>query len=177
MYSPSQTEFVDKYMLPASIWLIILVWEHIGRIYCSLYRPSLVLKWISSSMIYIFTKLGSMVASISSFYNYFHISDLIATIYDLIHPFFKMIISPCYFFSGYISTAILSRHPLLVYMGSITIVIMIYFSLFWTYPLLVEKIQYHCIEYIFINHKGLLAIGSIIISVIMTIHVSRIYLE
>lgn len=111
-----------------------IIWEHVGRKYNHVHRPSVWLEFFSVHAQCMFKKIGIFIAWISSFLTQIDLKDLLKTIHDLIKPTFDLVTSPLYIIVGYINEATTYIDKTwLVYIGSVILLCCIFYGLYFIY--------------------------------------------
>ncbi len=100
----------------------LIVWEHVARKHDVLIRPSKGLIYVGDKSQAFFTGVGYLCARISSFYTYIDLSDFGQTLQDLFGPLGRLLISPSYIFRGYLDTMSKYKYPILIVIGSLTLI-------------------------------------------------------
>jgi len=130
---------IAKSLIAGSVALISS--EHITRIYNIKYRPSTGIIWIADKSKIGFTKAGSILVSLSSFYNVLKLDQLAQTLWDIAEPTVKLCISPVYMISGYLEKLKSYTNQKMILCGTATLAL-----------LLVYRWKYYHIYPIHINH-------------------------
>jgi hypothetical protein len=99
----------------------VFFWEHFGRLYL-FPRPSNGLKWVATTAVDAFTRIGRFLAYLSSFYTYIRLGDMVQTMSDLVIPIVKLVISPFYILYGYGTTLAKYKYPILIVLGSASLI-------------------------------------------------------
>ena len=105
--------------------------EHIGRGQAITIRPSFFLNKIAKFFMDLFELLGYFCAKISSFYELIKWEEIKLTLYDLFKPSFDICSSPLYFIKGYVEEMNIYDHPYMIIAGSITIIILVLYGLYY----------------------------------------------
>jgi hypothetical protein len=110
------------YLSVPAILFSAFLFEHIARKNGSNIKPSTVISFLADKSFLFWNKLGYYCAKLSSFYTYIDIKEIYQTLDDLFGPTVKLIISPYQFIKGYVDTALSYKYPILIGIGSITVV-------------------------------------------------------
>jgi len=105
-----------------------VVWEHIARKTGSNFKPSVGLWNMIEPSQNFFLWLGGWLARLSSFYTYLKnfFGELFVSISELLTPLGQLCMTPLYFLKGYFDTAMTYKYHILVFLGTATILFMVY---------------------------------------------------
>jgi hypothetical protein len=112
----------------ATGFLGAFVWEYIARKKDSDIKPSTPLTYTYQLSESLFKKIGMCVAYISSFYDLIDLKDAKDTLHDLCNPIVKLCVSPLHFFAGYWEIATQYSNYIMIFLGSLTIVVLNYYG-------------------------------------------------
>ncbi len=105
-------------LIAASI-VTVIACEHLGRLYRWPIRLSSLLGPAATFLRHTFETGGKLFAWVSSFLTYLDLKDLGQTIYELAKPCYDIVVSPYYFFYGYVSQALTYLNKTwMIYIGS-----------------------------------------------------------
>lgn len=103
----------------SGVGMVVFVWEHIGRQYQTMLRPSVALEFVSTKSQELFRFLGTQWAKLSSYLTWINLEELQVTIKDLAKPTVELIGSPLQALKGYYEKAITYQYgPWQIYLGS-----------------------------------------------------------
>ena len=108
----------------AVAFLFVFSWEHFAKVNESQVKPSVYITYVASNVKYVFELLGRFVAKISSFLTYIRFEEMLETLKELLKSMIELITSPVYFLKGYYYTIIEYRYPILIWIGSITLLLL-----------------------------------------------------
>ncbi len=108
------------------ILLSIFIWEHVARTSGSQFKPSVGITFVSETSKSMFYKIGVFLSKISSFLTYIKLGELFQTAHDLLKPTFELLGSPLQTLEGYWETALTYKYPIIVALGSVTLVGLLY---------------------------------------------------
>lgn len=108
----------------SALVLIFLV-EHVGRLNGLIYRPSYFLTFVATWCQDFYHYCGKIFALISSFYDWLNFKEIYHSLQDLLIPIWNVITSPFYLLKGYGETMHTYRFPILIALGSLTIVVIL----------------------------------------------------
>lgn len=120
--------FLAALVSAIAVFVSSVVWEHIARTWDSTFKPSVGLWNLVEPTRNFFSWLGGWIARLSSFYTYLKnfFGELFVTIGELLTPLGELAVAPLYFFKGYLDTAITYNYYILVFLGTATILFIIY---------------------------------------------------
>jgi len=125
----------------------ILIYEHIGRRYDIIVRPSVGLEYVANKSIDFFKKIGILFAWVSSYLTEIDLYDMYQTLYDIVTPLIKLLFAPFYFCYGYLlEVATYENKWWMIYVGSGIIIAML---IFISYKLLCRYPESSISKYIF----------------------------
>lgn len=120
-------KFANVLWLFCSIAVGLIVLEHGARVSHLEWRPSVGLTYLGDQAIVVFTNIGKLLANISSFYTWINLDELWRTIQDLFVPLVRLCSSPLYTIKGYLSVMVQYKYPILIGLGSCTLVGLVLF--------------------------------------------------
>lgn len=120
-------KFTHILSLFLGIALGMIVLEHGAKVYQLKYRPSVGLTYLGDKAIILFTDIGKIFAKISSFYTWVNLEDLWQTLQELFVPLIRLLSSPFYTIVGYMSIMVEYKYPMLIGLGSCTLINMLLF--------------------------------------------------
>ncbi len=104
----------------------VFLWEHIARLYNIKIRPSPLLSFLSINAQKLFSKIGTLLARLSSFYTYINLEEIKKTLSDLLVPVFDIFTSPVHTLIGYMNTLSKYKYKILIPLGSVTLLGILY---------------------------------------------------
>lgn len=113
------------------LFFTLLLWEHIAKKKGSSKKPSTFFQFLATYVKNFWYTLGLWFAKLSSFYTYLNLNELYESALDLLSPIFSLIWSPLQFVRGYFNTALKYKYALLVFFGSVTLVGMMTYGIYW----------------------------------------------
>lgn len=105
----------------AGSFVVLFLGEYIGARYESNNRPSILITQFATWCAKQWEWFGSLMADISSFYERLKIELILKSFSDLTESFLKLFASPLNVIKGYIKTAERYKYPLLIVIGSLTL--------------------------------------------------------
>lgn len=117
-------------MLYSLIPITVFLWEYAAKKALITFKPSSITQFVADQVVSGFYTLGRGVAYLSSFYTYLNFNEFIETAHDIVKPCFDLVTSPYHFLRGYLDTSLLYQHPYLVFMGTITILIVVSYLIY-----------------------------------------------
>lgn len=108
--------------------------EHVARKRELNMRPSTLFWFVEEWVSWFFYKIGSYIATISSFLYHIDFADFLTTIQELTEPLFRILVSPCQMVMGYIETArTYLTKEVLIYLGSFLLCVFVFwFTCYWS---------------------------------------------
>lgn len=130
----------------------LIVLEHVARVKQSSKKPSTAINFCAVKCKNGFTQAGNLIAKLSSFYTFVDFKEVIKTVQDLGGSFFNLCKSPLYTLKGYYDSAVTYDNPIIVVVGSCTLVGLLgYLSVI--NPKLVTDVYNKMIKSVESNHK------------------------
>lgn len=106
-------------LIAAAFTVTVIACEHLGRLYQWPIRLSSLLGPAATFLRHTFEAGGKLFAWVSSFLTYIDLKDLGQTIYELAKPCYDIVVSPYYFFHGYVTQALTYLNKTyMIYIGS-----------------------------------------------------------
>jgi len=115
------------------LFISTTVLEHVARKREFNTRPSTLFWFVEGWFSWLFYKIGSYIATISSFLYHIDFADFLTTLHELTEPLFRLLVSPCQMFLGYVETArtYLTKEAL-IYLGSFLLLIFVFWiTCYW----------------------------------------------
>jgi len=136
--------------------IFAVIYEHVGRLYGTIYRPSTFLIKIASICRQCFRIAGENMAWLSSYLILIDIKEIWRTVNDIGRPTIDIIISPVHFLYGYYTVAkTYADKTSMIYIGTLLIMILV--------CIVIHKLLLKCaqINIIYIVRRNInLCIGS-----------------
>jgi len=109
--------------MPIIVAVVVILVEHVSRLFGIKYRPSWALSVISNEAVRAARWIGRTLAHVSSFYTYLQLHELGKTVVDLLVPCIRLLLSPFQVLYGYGQAAIAYEHAYLIAGGTMTLLL------------------------------------------------------
>ena len=113
----------------------VFSWEHYARTHEKTFKPSVFISWLATKFQTFYTRVGKIVAWVSSFYTMIDLKELWVTYDNLAKPTVDLLTSGLWTFKSYYDEMKLYDHPYLITLGSGTIVAVLSTVIYWQYAM------------------------------------------
>ena len=122
-------------IVPAVLLTLTIVLEYLSRVTNINIKPTVFFDACYDKAKWGFTKIGEYVARVSGFLVHLKLEELVMSVVDVVYRIFKLFTTPLYAINGYFKQSFLVNYPILVYVGSALITIIVSYSIMYYFDI------------------------------------------